>query len=175
MSRFGKYVIIALIAAGILAVVFVTRLWKSQEPSSDGKLYPAPQLVLKDYDGRDVALSDFRGRPIVVNAWAAWCPFCVKELPDFAALQEEFRDKIAVVAVDRAESLEVAKKFSDEAGVTGRIILLLDPSDSFYRSIGGFSMPETIFVDAGGMVVDHKRGPMDLDEMRVRTKKAFNL
>ena len=115
-------------------------------------------------------MSDFRGKAVVVNAWASWCPFCAEELVDFAALQEEFGDKIAVIAIDRAEPLETTKNFSDKNGVTDKMIFLLDPGDSFYQSIGGFSMPETIFVDKDGLIRDHKRGPMKLEEMRRRTE-----
>ncbi|MBI2612315.1 TlpA family protein disulfide reductase [Candidatus Kaiserbacteria bacterium] len=124
-----------------------------------------PALTLKDYEGNDVNLTGFSGKALIVNSWAAWCPFCRQELPDFAALQKEFPD-LAVIAVDRAESLATAKRYSDELSVTGKLVLLLDPSDSFYKAIGGFTMPETIFVDKEGAIVFHKRGPMSLSEMR---------
>ena len=55
------------------------------------------------------------------------------------------------------------------------MIFLLDSSDSFYRSIGGFTMPETLFVDGGGNILLHKRGPMTLDEMRQKTNELFKL
>lgn len=126
----------------------------------------APDFALRDYDGKTVRLADFAGKSLVINIWAAWCPFCRKELVDFAAVQKEFGDKAVIIAIDRAESREVAKKYSDALGVTGDLIFLLDPSDSFYQSIGGFSMPETIFIDKNGAIVDHKRGPMDANEIR---------
>lgn len=137
------------------------------------QLRPVPDFHLKDYDGAERSLADFKGKLLVINSWAAWCPFCVQELPDFAALQEEFGDKIVVIAIDRAEPLATAKEFSDRRGVTDRIILLLDPEDLFYQSIGGFSMPETVFVDRDGSIRDHKRGPMDLEEMRRRAEKIL--
>lgn len=134
----------------------------------------APDFALKDYQGNTVTLAEFRGRPVVVNSWAAWCPFCREELADFAAVQEEFGDRAVIIAVDRAEALEIAKRYSDELGVTGRLIFLLDPGDSFYRSIGGFSMPETIFVDKDGNIRIHKRGPMPLEEIREKVKSLLD-
>lgn len=128
----------------------------------------APAFSLKDYNGKTVSLSDFAGKPILVNSWAVWCPFCVKELADFVTAQKEFGDKVTIISIDRAESLTVAKTFTDELGVTDGIIFLLDPKDSFYRSISGFSMPETILVNGEGQIVFHKRGPMDLIEIRQR-------
>ncbi|MBI2046357.1 MAG: TlpA family protein disulfide reductase [Parcubacteria group bacterium] len=140
---------------------------------SDSRLDKAPDFSLQDYEGKIVRLSDFKGKPIVINSWAAWCPFCRKELVDFAAAQHEFGDKMVVIAIDRAESRDTAKKYTDELAVTSDIVFLLDPSDSFYRSIGGFSMPETIFVSRDGHIVDHKRGPMGVSEIRERIQKIL--
>ena len=126
----------------------------------------APSFALQDYDGNEITSADFSGKLLVVNAWAVWCPFCVAELPDFGELQEAFPDEIVVIAIDRAESLERAKSFTDDLEVTDKMIFLLDPRDSFYRSIGGFSMPETLFVDADGNIRLHKRGPMEFKEMK---------
>lgn len=132
------------------------------------------EFTFKDYNGNDVKLTDL-SLPLVVNSWAAWCPFCVKELPDFAITQEEFGSDVTIVAIDRSEPLSTAKEFSDRVGVTDKLVMLLDSGDNFYRSIGGFSMPETIFIDVDGSVKDHKRGPMTTEEMSARIIQAFGL
>lgn len=142
------------------------------EPSV--KLEKAPDFNLSDFNGKIVSLADFKGRPLVLNVWAVWCPFCVKELPDFATVQKEFSDKIVIIAIDRAEPLELQKEFTDKLGVTNDLIFLLDPTDSFYQSIGGFSMPETIFVDKDGFIREHKRGPMDAEEIRQKVLDLIN-
>lgn len=133
----------------------------------------APEFALADYNGRTIRLSDFAGKPMVINSWAAWCPFCKKELVDFATVQKEYGDEVVIIAIDRGESLTVAQKYSDELGVTDDLVFLLDPSDSFYQSIGAFSMPETIFVDQAGNIRDHKRGPMEIDEIRQRMQRLL--
>jgi len=125
-----------------------------------------PNLTLKDYNGNDVNLQDIEGELVLLNSWAAWCPFCVNELPDFAAAQEEFGDRITIVAINREESLNRAKTYTDDLGVTDRLLFLVDPDDEFYRSIGGFAMPETLFIK-NGEVLQHKRGPLTLDQIRV--------
>jgi len=132
-------------------------------------------LSFKDYDGDTVTLSDFSGKPLVINSWAVWCPFCRKELSDFVAVQKEVGDSVVFIAIDRAESLKTAKQFTDEIGITNEMVLLLDPSDSFYRGIGGFSMPETIFVDIDGNIKIHKRGPMNEEEIRKKVREAFGI
>lgn len=130
-----------------------------------------PDLSLKDYDDKDVRFVDFSGKPLVINSWAMWCPFCVKELSDFATIQKEFGGRVVIIAVDRAESRDVAKDFTDKLGISNDLIFLLDANDSFYRAIGGFSMPETIFVKADGSIHFHKRGPMTVEEIRQRTQE----
>jgi len=131
-------------------------------------------LNLADYNGNTVSLEKFRGKPLVINSWAVWCPFCRKELVDFATLQQEFGNRVTAIAIDRQEPLAKAKGFTDELGITNDMLFLLDSSDSFYKSIGGFSMPETIFVNGAGEIVVHKRGPMELDEMREHTNKIIS-
>lgn len=169
------FLVLALaLAAGVSAFFWIGRPVMDVSLSKEGRKIQS-DLVFIDYEGRSIRLSDFAGRPLVLNAWAAWCPFCKEELADFAILQQEFGEKIVVVAIDRGETLEVSKKYSDELGVTDKIIFLLDPGDSFYQAIGGFSMPETVFVDKDGFVRDHKRGPMKLEEMRRRVEEAFGL
>lgn len=133
----------------------------------------APDFHLQDYSGKTMNLADFAGKPLVINLWASWCPFCRQELLDFVTAQKEFGDKVVIIAIDRAESLGVAKGYTDQQGTTGELIFLLDPSDSFYQSIGGFFMPETIFIDKDGNIIDHKRGPMDINEIRERVKKIL--
>jgi len=131
-------------------------------------------LSFVDYGGNKVGLEQFSGKPLVINAWAVWCPFCREELADFAELQREFGDQVVVIAIDRKESLKKAKGFTDGIGITDDLLFLLDSKDSFYKSIGGFSMPETLFINSEGEIVVHKRGFMALDEMRDHTNKIIS-
>lgn len=169
MRNVAAGIVIVLVLAGGALFFNLNR----SSPSAPGSQEKVSSLSFTDYEGKEVALSDFAGKPLVVNSWAAWCPFCREELPDFAQAQKEFGDKVVIIAIDRAESLETAKKYSDQLGVTQDLVFLLDPSDSFYKAIGGFSMPETIFLDKEGVVRDHKRGPMDVKEIRQRIQKIL--
>lgn len=169
-------IILAIITAGI--VFLANRSNPSTPPSTPSAEGPSASQVLNltftDYDGQNVRLTDFQGKPLVINSWAAWCPFCVKELKDFAALQKEFKDEITIIAIDRAETKDTAEQYTDQLGVSNDLVFLLDPDDSFYKAVGGFSMPETIFVDENGSIVFHKRGPMDIKEMRERADQLIS-
>ncbi|MBI2630935.1 redoxin family protein [Candidatus Nomurabacteria bacterium] len=164
-------IIIGVLIVGGVGWLVISNRTVPDESNRQAQFEKAPNFALQDYDGKTVSLADFAGKPIVINSWAAWCPFCRKELVDFATVQKEFGDKVIFIAVDRAESLDVARQYTDELGVTEDMVFLLDPTDSFYQSIGGFSMPETIFVDSNGSIVFHKRGPMDINEIRERIQE----
>lgn len=168
-----KIILVIIILVAITAIGWFLISKQSSNQDQSAILTRAPDFSLQDYNGKTIGFSDFAGKPVIVNSWAAWCPFCKKELPDFVAIQKEFGDKVVIIAIDRSESRDVAKKYSDELEVTDDLIFLLDPSDSFYKSIGGFSMPETIFVDKNGNIVDHKRGPMDINEIRQKIIKIL--
>lgn len=167
----------------VVAVILVAGVWRfsaqknidvneqeiAESPATSKE--QVPDISLKDYEGKVVRVADFSGKPLVINSWAVWCPFCVKELPDFATVQKEFGDRVVIIAIDRAESREVAQGFTDKLAISNDLVLLLDPSDSFYQAIGGFSMPETLFVKADGTIAFHKRGPMTVDEIRQRVQE----
>lgn len=173
-------IIIAVIVIGWLAIS-KTKQDKNISPASNtptstesqAQLEKASDFHLQDYNGKTVSLADFAGKPVVINSWASWCPFCRQEIPDFVTAQKEFGDKVVIIAIDRSESLAVAKAYTDQQGTTKSLLFLLDPDDSFYKSVGGFSMPETIFVDKNGNIVDHKRGPMDINEIRQKIGKIL--
>lgn len=159
-------VLTSIVVIGIAATVVSVFFAQGENPKSTGNdLENLAAIEFRDYEEKAVSLGAFAGKPLVINSWAIWCPFCKQELPDFAALQGELPD-IAVIAVDRAEPVDTVRAYTDGLGITSGLTFLLDPGDDFYKSIGGFSMPETIFVDEGGHIVFHKRGPMTLDEMR---------
>lgn len=125
----------------------------------------APEFEARTYDGETVKLSDYKGKPVFVNFWAAWCPFCVDELPLMADVQNKHGDSYVTLAVNRGESLETAKKFSDELDVTGTMIFLLNEKDDIYQRYGGFAMPYSLFLNEEGVIVDVKRGPLTPKEL----------
>ena len=125
-----------------------------------------PDVVLTDEVGAPVVLHDVLERPAVINTWASWCPFCVEEIPDFARFAATSQGDIDVVLVNRGESREKGTAFLAGLGVTNSALsVLYDERELFYQGIGGFSMPETVFVDTDGTIRFHKRGPLSFDEL----------
>lgn len=138
-------------------------------------LGPVPSFSLKNYVGVTVSSADYTGKALVINTWASWCPFCINEMPDFASVQRELGDKITIIAINRAESLNTAKDYTDDLGVGNDLVLLLDPGDSFYNAIGGFSMPETILVDPNGRIREHIRGPITAAMLKTKLAQSLGI
>jgi thiol-disulfide isomerase/thioredoxin len=129
-------------------------------------------IVFEQYT-EDV-FEQYKGKPIIANSWATWCPFCINELPDFAAIKKEVKSDLVVLAINRKESFQQAKKFTDKLGVTEDFVYLLDPDDLFYKKkLGGLAMPETLFIDREGNIVFHKRGVMPIEEIRQRVQEII--
>lgn len=143
-----------------------------KEGTSVGNI--APDFETVDYEGNEIKLSDFRGKPVLVNFWASWCPFCLEEMPIMARVQEKFGDAYITIAIDRAESLEVAKSYTDSLGVTDKYIILLDPKDRIYARYSGFAMPYSLFIDAGGTVKSNKLGPLTESELEEKINLILN-
>ena len=134
-----------------------------------------PQAVFQDYAGREIQLSDFRGNPIIINMWSSWCPYCIEELPIFSEIKKEFGEAVIILAVNRGETKEIAERYSNEIVPGNELVFLLDPKDSFYTAVGGFSMPETLFVNTEGKIILHRRGSMQKEEIRRRIQDEFHL
>jgi len=170
-----KNIALILLIVFIVAVAIIIALERPTiDNSPDKKSNTTNNFSLPDYNGTKVSLDDFDGKVRVVNSWATWCPFCVTELPHFVELQEEFDNEIVVIAINRRESLTTARDFTDSLEISEDLIFLLDSNDSFYQSIGGFSMPETLFINADGEITFHKHGFMTLNEMQQHIKDILH-
>jgi len=167
-------VLVAVIIFDIAVAVYLFSDRSAEQQSPEMHLSEiAGDLLLIDYGSYKADLSVFQNQPMVINSWASWCSFCKEELPAFVEVQKEF-GQVRFIAINRQESIETAKHYTDELGVTDGLIFLIDTPDSFYKAIGGFTMPETIFVDRAGTVVFHKRGHMTVDEIREQTQKIID-
>src|SRR5262245_54927309 len=77
-----------------------------------------PQFTATDLDGRQVTSSQWKGKVLIVNFWATWCPPCRAEIPDLVALQNKYRDKLQVIGISEDEvSPEEVKRFAAEHNV----------------------------------------------------------
>ncbi|MGQ0742134.1 MAG: TlpA family protein disulfide reductase [Alphaproteobacteria bacterium] len=125
---------------------------------------PVPEASFVDGEGREVKLSDFRGRFVVLNLWAKWCPPCVYELPALARAQARLpREKIAIVAVDlenneRAEVLEFLRAHGAQD-----LTPYVDRDLDMMRAFKAYGLPLTVIIDPEGREVARAFGPEKWD------------
>lgn len=131
---------------------------------------PAPDFVLIDFEGNPVKLSDFRGKPVFIDFWAAWCPFCVEEMSFIESLHKEFSEQAVIIGIHRTntESLEAGKDYAENT-VMVTYLLLQDRTDEIYRAYTpGFpGMPAAAWIDKEGVLIKMKIGPKTSEELRV--------
>lgn len=133
-------------------------------PAADRR-FPLPRETLEGFaGGKDVALADFRGKPLVVNFWATWCAPCVEEMPIFRDVANSSRGKVTFLGVDVQDAPSNAEPFVKKLGID--YPLALDPDGELWRATGSFGMPTTLFVDADGMVVYRHTGALDAEQLR---------
>ncbi len=120
----------------------------------------APDFVLTALDGSTVRLSDLRGRPVVVNFWATWCPPCRAEMPEFDVFHRD-RPDVPLLAVDVQEDASAVQGFQRELGLA--LPLLLDGDGGVWSAYQTRGLPSTYLIDRDGVVRDINVGPLNRD------------
>lgn len=140
------------------------------QPDAAGK--SLPDLTLVRFDGTTVKLSDFRGKPVVLNLWASNCPPCVQEMPAIERVHQQLKDRVTFVGVDTQDpSRDDADKLVAKTGVT--YDLVVDQNGELAQALDVVVLPTTVLVDANGRVVTSKAGAVDEDRLNALIDKAF--
>ena len=126
-----------------------------------------PDFTVVDASGKEFKLSDFRGKPTVVNFWASWCGPCKSEMPDFDAVYQEMGDEIHFLMVNMTdggrETIAIAKQFIADSGYSFPVYY--DTQYSAAIAYGVSSLPATYFFDAEGYGVAYAVGAISEDAL----------
>ncbi len=146
-----------------------TGLSEDQEVQTAEEGKNAPDFTLVDFEGNTVKLSDLKGKPIFIDFWTKWCPFCTEEMPEIEKIHKEFGDQLVVLGIHRTntESASVGEDFArNDAKVT--YVILQDKTDEVYKAYtpGFAGMPVAAWIDKDGVLVKLKIGPKTTEEMR---------
>jgi peroxiredoxin len=120
----------------------------------------AQNFALKDLNGNEVHLEDYRGKIIFLNFWTTWCPACLVEMPSMEKLYRKFKnDDFVILAVDMQEDLETVKKFKAKFKLSFPI--LLDEEGVVSSYYGVRAIPATYFIDRAGYLYAAAMGARD--------------
>lgn len=175
MKEKFKWIILAVVFIAIIAgaAILYPKLEKIYKPEAmeeptteqgeqENNSYAAPDFTILDQEGKEVKLSDFKGRPIVLNFWATWCHYCKEEMPDFNTAAENYPEVqfLMVNATDGVqETKEKAEKYVAEQKFTFDVFFdtKLEAVNNYF--VTGF--PATFFIDADGNLVTRASGRID--------------
>lgn len=129
----------------------------AQNAPDSGIFYSARLL---DPDGRQVAMSAFRGKPLVVNFWARWCPPCRAEIPELNAFRAAHGGRIEVLGIGIEHDTAAVKAFARDFPIAYPVFLTGEDGTELMRALGNVrgGLPYTLFIDRHGRVVGQKLG-----------------
>ncbi|MDL4839547.1 TlpA family protein disulfide reductase [Aquibacillus rhizosphaerae] len=128
----------------------------------------APDFTLLTIDGKEVSLSDFRGKKVFLNFWATWCGPCKIEMPEMQKIQENYEDEVEIIAVnatgDANETVDAVEKFLSQGNFS--FTVLLDPKSEVTDAYKLIGIPTTYFIGTDGEIQSEKViGPMTYELM----------
>ncbi|WP_169835023.1 TlpA family protein disulfide reductase [Pandoraea oxalativorans] len=123
-----------------------------------------PAFSLDGLDGKTYALSQYRGRVVIVNFWATWCGPCREEIPAMGAVVRQYRQRgLALLAINYKEPATTVKPFVDKLPIDGTV--LLDTDGAVYKRFGSLGLPATYLVDRAGNARFWRMGELDWTDM----------
>jgi thiol-disulfide isomerase/thioredoxin len=132
---------------------------------TDAVKITALDFKLIDLNGKEVSLSDFKGKKVFLNFWASWCPPCISEMPDIEKLYTETKDSdLVILAVNLGEDKDTVKDFSDTNKYNFKI--LLDTDQSVGKQYNISAIPTSYFIDKEGNIVSTVKGAISLEKMK---------
>lgn len=143
----------------------------TEEPDSTAQsnqeLTLAPDITIYDLDGNSYKLSDFRGKPVVVNFWSSNCGPCKKEMPEFEVMYQQYGDEIQFLMVNITDgywdTIDSASSFIEDSGYTFPVYYDTDNNASY--AYGVSALPTTYFIDAEGHGIAYAMGAIDKDTL----------
>jgi thiol-disulfide isomerase/thioredoxin len=166
------------VRAGLVAVA-IAIVWPALYFSRAGSVDPHAEyarldFVLKDMQGKDVRLADYKGRPLLINFWATDCGPCRHEIPFFVELVEKYRDKkLAVLGISTYDSAEELRPFAAKFKMNYPVLMALGRDDVLTAYEADLMIPVTWFVRQDGTVYKKKVGSDSKEWFEAQIKALF--
>lgn len=144
---------------------------ESTETTTQNDKQMAPDFNLKDLNGKNVKLSDYRGKIIILNFWAVWCKYCKQEMPDLNELNKSLikENKVVILAVDSGEGLSTIKPYLKENKISMNV--LLDSNETVTTQYGITGFPTTFVINKDGSLFTYIPGATNKETLETIISK----
>ena len=140
----------------------------TSETEGEAAANTAPDFTVYDREGNGYKLSDFRGKPVILNFWASWCGPCKSEMPDFEELYKAYGDDIHFLMVNLTdgsqETVETASSYISGQGYTFPVYYDTDMEAAM--TYGIYAVPQTYFIDGDGNIVTYAQGALPASSLQ---------
>ncbi|MEH6944536.1 peroxiredoxin family protein [Bacillus sp. JJ722] len=159
-----KKIISGIILLLLISVAIVQAMDKKKEPELPGLDVggKAPNFTLQNLEGENVSLSDYKGKKVILNFWATWCPPCRKEMPALEKFYQQNKNKIEILAINTDPKNDVAG-YVNSMNLTFPI--LLDEKSEVSGQYDILSLPTTYFIDEKGKLVKKQIGELTFEQL----------
>ena len=166
--------IAAVAAASALGLLVVPWMLHKPARAADGTVKPVAShtpagvanldLTLKDMNGNDVKLADYRGKVILLNVWATWCGPCQAEIPELVEAYNKYKEQgVVVLGVSLDDTAETLRAYAPKKQMNYPILLMRDEFDEAYGPI--FGVPITFFIGRDGTISRKHFGPVSKEDV----------
>lgn len=125
----------------------------------------APDFTLNDINGKEVKLSDYKGKIVILNFWTVWCKYCKLEMPDFNELNKELEkdNEAVIITINVQESPETVKNYLSSNNINLKV--LLDQDGSVAQAYGITGFPNTFIINKDGSLYTYIRQMTDKETL----------
>ncbi len=134
----------------------------------------APVFAARDLDGHSLSSASFRGKVVLINFWATWCPPCRAEIPDLIALQDKYRDRLQIIGISQDEvPPEVVKRFVADYGINYPVVMTSPEIEKLFPGIS--ALPTSFIVDRDARIVQKHVGMLTARTTEYETRHLAGL